>query len=189
MNLTTLLWIIIILFPASEVILGFWKRADKGSTRSEDRGSLRLLLLVIGTSVGVAIVFESIGICRLHGSRMVYHALALGLLLGGLAIRWSSIITLGRLFTVDVAIHRDHALVDSGLYKYIRHPSYTGLLMAFLGLGVSFTNWLSLGAIVVPITLAVLNRISKEEAALREALGDSYEAYCTRTKRLIPGIL
>lgn len=189
MGLTALLWIIAILFPVSEISLGFWKRADRGSTRSEDRGSLRLLWFVIGVSVGLAIVFQSIGIGRLHGSLTIYRVLALVLLLSGLAIRWSLIVTLGRLFTVDVAIHRDHALVDRGLYKYIRHPSYAGLLMAFLGLGVSFANWLSLGTIVVPITLAVLNRISKEEDALCQALGDSYAAYCARTKRLLPGVL
>ncbi|MBZ5536747.1 MAG: isoprenylcysteine carboxylmethyltransferase family protein [Acidobacteriia bacterium] len=185
----TILWIVVILFPLSEIGLGYWKRADRGSTRSEDQGSLRLLWFIIGASIGLAIVFQSIGIGRLQGSLTIYRALALGLLLGGLAIRWSSIMTLGRLFTVDVAIHRDHALVDHGLYKYLRHPSYTGLLMAFLGLGFSFANWLSLAAIVVPITLAVLNRISKEEAVLRQALGEAYTAYCTRTKRLLPGVL
>lgn len=189
MNLTTLLWVVVVLFPVSEIGLGLWKRADRASTRSEDRGSLRLLWFVIGASVGLAIVLPAIGIGRLHGSLTMYRAIALGLFLGGFAIRWSSIITLGRLFTVDVAIHRDHTLVDRGCYKYIRHPSYTGLLMIFLGLSVSLENWLSLCAIVVPTTLAILNRISKEEAALRGALGDSYVAYCARTKRLLPGVI
>lgn len=189
MRLTTLLWIVVLLFPVSEVILGFWKRANRSSARSEDQGSLRLLWLVIGASVGLAIVFQSIRIGRVHESLTMYRAIALGLFLGGFAIRWSSIITLGRLFTVDVAIHRDHTLVDRGFYRYIRHPSYTGLLMIFLGLGISFENWLSLCAIIVPATLAILNRISKEEAALHGALGDSYTAYCARTKRLLPGVI
>jgi len=63
------------------------------------------------------------------------------------------------------------------------------LLLAFLGLGVFFSNWLSILALVVPITLAILNRIRKEEAALLAALGDSYAIYCRRTKRILPGVL
>jgi protein-S-isoprenylcysteine O-methyltransferase len=189
MILHTALWIVVILFPISEISLGIRKRADRSVTRSEDRGSLRLLLSIIAASIALAITFQWIRVARLHGSPTGYRALALSLLISGLAIRWSSIATLGRLFTVDVAIHRDHTLVESGLYKYIRHPSYTGLLMAFFGLGFSFVNWLSLIVLVVPITLAVLNRISKEEAALREGLGEPYTTYCTRTKRLVPWVI
>jgi protein-S-isoprenylcysteine O-methyltransferase len=189
MILSTTLWIVVILFPVSEIILGIRKRADRSVARSEDRGSLRILLLVIVASIALAIAFRSFGVGRLHGSLTAYRGLSLCLLLSGLAIRWTSIATLGRLFTVDVAIHHDHALVEKGLYKYVRHPSYTGLLLAFLGVGISFVNWLSLVTVVAPILLAVWNRISKEEAALREALGESYGVYCTRTKRLVPGIL
>jgi protein-S-isoprenylcysteine O-methyltransferase Ste14 len=114
---------------------------------------------------------------------------ALGLLVGGLALRWVAILTLGRLFTVDVAIHSDHVVVQTGLYRVLRHPSYTGLLLAFLGLGVSFANWLSILGLLIPITLAVLNRVAKEEQALLSSLGSDYAAYCARTKRFIPGLL
>jgi hypothetical protein len=63
--------------------------------------------------------------------------LALVLVLIGLFIRWTAILTLGRFFTVDVAVHSDHALVENGLYRFVRHPFYTGLLVAFLGVGGS----------------------------------------------------
>jgi protein-S-isoprenylcysteine O-methyltransferase len=115
--------------------------------------------------------------------------LALGLLLGGLALRWTAILTLGRFFTVDVAIHAGHVVVQTGLYRSVRHPSYTGLLVAFLGLGVFYANWLSILALLVPISLAVLNRVVKEERALLTSLGAEYAAYCVRTKRFIPGLL
>ena len=102
---------------------------------------------------------------------------------------WTAILTLGRLFTVDVAIHSDHAVVEQGLYRFMRHPSYTGLLVAFLGLGVSLANWLSIIALLVPIAAAVLKRVAIEEGALLHSLGPAYAAYCARTKRFIPGLL
>lgn len=95
---------------------------------------------------------------------------------------------LGRLFTVNVAIAADHTLIDSGPYRTIRHPSYTGALLVFPGLGISFGNWLSLIIVVVPTSLAFMQRIAIEEAALTRALGDSYPRYMARTKRLIPGV-
>jgi protein-S-isoprenylcysteine O-methyltransferase Ste14 len=92
------------------------------------------------------------------------------------------------IFTVDVATHRDQTLVQTGLYRRIRHPSYAGLLIAFLGLGIFFCNWLSIVVLLVPVVLAVVNRIAIEERALLGAIGPPYEAYCLRTKRLIPGV-
>jgi protein-S-isoprenylcysteine O-methyltransferase len=62
------------------------------------------------------------------------------------------------------------------------------MLLAFLGVGVYFGNWLSVLAIMLPITLATIHRITVEEAALTRKLGAAYEAYCSRTKRLVPGV-
>lgn len=73
--------------------------------------------------------------------------------------------------------------------RNLHHPSYSGLLLAFLGLGVFFANWLSLVALAVPITLGLASRIAKGEAALRTAPGASYSDYGARTRRLIPGII
>jgi protein-S-isoprenylcysteine O-methyltransferase len=189
MHLAVILWFVVVLFPVSEIMLAILKRAKPTAAQVEDRGSMRLLWLVIVASVVLAVGFQWVPVLRLPISATLHQALALGLIMAGLAIRWTSILTLGRLFTVNVAIHRDHALVETGLYRHIRHPSYTGLLLAFVGLGVFFGNWLSILVLVVPITLAVVNRVAKEETALHNALGASYTAYCARTKRLIPGLL
>jgi protein-S-isoprenylcysteine O-methyltransferase len=189
MTLGTLLGIVVVLFPISEIALAVFRRARRGAARVEDRGSMAVLWLVITFGVGLAIAAQWVPAARLHLSSEPRRALALVLLLGGLGFRWVSILTLGRLFTVDVAIHKDHPLVETGLYRYIRHPSYAGLLLAFLGLGVYFANWLSIVALLVPITLAVVNRVVKEERVLLASLGAPYAAYCERTKRLIPGVL
>lgn len=175
-------------FPVSEVALVFVKRSSRRAAQSEDRGSMRLLWLSIALGVCLAIAAQWIPSTRLPGSPNVIRLVALGLLLGGLALRWAAILTLGRLFTVDVAILTDHAVVQTGLYRVVRHPSYTGLLLAFLGLGVFFANWLSILGLLIPITLAVLNRVYREEQALLSSLGSEYAAYCAHTKRFIPGL-
>jgi protein-S-isoprenylcysteine O-methyltransferase len=183
------LLVMVVLFPISEVALAFAKRSGGHAARSEDRGSLRLLWLSIAFGIGLAIAAQWVSSARLSWPPHVIQFLALGLLVGGLALRWAAILTLGQLFTVDVAIYSGHTVVQSGLYRLVRHPSYSGLLVAFLGLGVYYANWLSMCGLILPITLAVFNRVVKEEQALLTSLGDEYAAYCARTKRFIPGLL
>jgi protein-S-isoprenylcysteine O-methyltransferase len=186
--LDKVLLVVVALFPVSEIALTVVKRANRRAAALDDRGSMRLLWMVIGASVCAAVGFTWIPAAAIHAPSRVLHLLALGVLLLGMTIRWLSILTLGRFFTVDVSVQHDHELVETGFYRHVRHPSYSGLLLAFVGLGVFFGNWLSLGVLALPITLAVLRRIRIEERALREALGAPYEEYSSRTKRLIPGV-
>jgi protein-S-isoprenylcysteine O-methyltransferase len=87
---------------------------------------------------------------------------------------------------VNVAIAADHKVVDTGPYRLVRHPSYTGALLALLGLGVCERNWLALALMVIPALSVLLWRIHIEEKALTAALGDAYASYSVRTRRLIP---
>jgi protein-S-isoprenylcysteine O-methyltransferase Ste14 len=183
-----MLLVVIALFPISEIALAVMKRSTGGWEQNEDRGSMRLLWLSIVVGSTLAFVAQWVPWGRFNVSRSIVVAVALALMVFGLVIRWTAIVQLGRFFTVDVAIHTDHAVVQSGLYRYVRHPSYTGLLIAFLGLGVFFGNWVSIVGLLVPIGLGVLNRINKEEQALLAGLGSPYESYCARTKRLFPGL-
>ncbi len=190
MILHALLDSLVFLFPVSEIALAIVKRARRAAVATvEDRGSMGLLWLTISASVALAIVCSGVRATHLPIPATWREATALGLLVGGLLLRWSAILILGRFFTVHVAIHGDHRLVEIGPYRTIRHPAYSGLLLAFLGLGVFFGNGLSVVALMIPITLAVAYRIRVEESALRRALGAGYSAYCARTKRLIPGVL
>lgn len=189
MSLLTCLYLLTALVPISEIGLALCKRAKQESTQTEDRGSLRLLWLVIALSLGAAISLRGLHRFALPLSPTHQYVVAITLLAVGLVLRWTAILTLGRFFTVDVAIHSDHRLVDTGLYGVVRHPSYTGMLLTFLGLGVSFGNWVSFVLLVLPVTLALYRRILTEEQALLKALGAPYEDYCARTSRLIPGLL
>jgi protein-S-isoprenylcysteine O-methyltransferase len=104
----------------------------------------------------------------------------------GTAFRWYSAQVLGKFFTFDVAILDGHTLIESGPYRYIRHPSYTGALVALVGFGFALGNWAALLVAVMCLCMAYVHRIRVEEAALIAALGDSYVQYRCRTWRLVP---
>lgn len=181
-------WLAVSVFPISEIALGIFKRARLKTADLQDRGSLRTLWVVISLSVALAAGAQWLSFGRLPFALASIHSAALAVLLFGLAIRWVAIITLGRFFTVNVAIQQDHHVVQSGLYRFVRHPSYTGLLLCFLGVGLAFANWVSMLVLIVPTCLALAARIAVEERALLVALGPEYEAYSSRTYRLVPGI-
>ena len=82
----------------------------------------------------------------------------------------------------------DHRVVDDGPYRRVRHPSYTGLLLEFAGVGIVLGSWLGLAVILVPICAALAWRIHVEEAALRGRLGEAYATYTRGTWRLVPGV-
>ena len=109
-------------------------------------------------------------------------------LAAGVALRTWAILTLGRLFKFVVVIQDGHQVVASGPYRLLRHPSYTGALVAFLGAGIALDSWLSVLALVFFPLLAILVRIRVEEAELATALGPEYTLYASRTRRLVPGL-
>ena len=180
---------VIVLFPVSEIALSIFKRSKTVAGEGQDQGSMRLVWIAVAFGVGGAIAAQWVPITRLHWPYQIVLPVALVLMLAGLTTRWWAIITLGRFFTTDVATQHGQSVVRTGPYRFVRHPSYAGLLVAFLGMGVSMSNWLSLAVLLTPITLAIFNRIMIEERALLAALGAPYADYCSRTKRLIPGIV
>jgi protein-S-isoprenylcysteine O-methyltransferase Ste14 len=106
------------------------------------------------------------------------------LTVGG-ALRLAAVFVLGRRFTGLVAIQKDHRLETEGLYRHIRHPSYTGLLMFMAGYVLVFRCWL--GLVLVAATLAILAvRMSAEESLLESEFGEEYVSYRGRTWRLVP---
>jgi protein-S-isoprenylcysteine O-methyltransferase len=177
------------IYTLSEIGLSIVKRANSKESRLFDRGSLTLLWIVIMVSVTFAFsVSYSLPEAGLGELTQPARLLGTVLFTAGLIIRWYAIIYLGRFFTVDVAIAKDHRLIDAGPYRLVRHPSYTGALMAFLGLGLSIGNWASLVTLTVPTFVVFLWRMRVEESALLQGLGIQYRDYMHRTKRLIPAV-
>ena len=173
-----------LLYGLSEIFIGITKRSGQGAV-SRDRRSLFLLWIIIGSSIVLANFALTIPQGNLSHPHF-WRCAGLVFFIGGVALRWYSIFYLGRFFTVDVAIAQKHELIDTGPYRFIRHPSYTGALLAFAGFGLALGSWLALLCLLLPITAAFLWRIRVEEQALSEALGDAYGQYMRRTKRLVP---
>lgn len=156
-------------------------------TRNWDRQSARFwdvanLLEPFGLVLGF------VGIGRIETAASLIKPLGLALLVVGITIRWTAIRALGKYFTSTVVIKEDHRLIRSGLYKHVRHPAYTGALVAHLGLGLCFSNWFSLAFSSIPYFVAAFYRMRVEDQALRDAFGDEYLEYSTATKRLIPKV-
>ena len=172
----------------TEVLVLMVTRTRRGGGEIRDRGSLVVLWTVIlcamfvGSWLGAW--YEP---ARFHAGHWL-RDVCLGLLVLGLVIRWTAIFALGRSFSANVAIHATQRLNRSGLFAYMRHPSYTGMVLIFLAMGLNTRNWLGLAIRFVAPLAALLNRIHVEEAALTGAFGEQYVAYIRSTKRLIPGL-
>jgi len=104
--------------------------------------------------------------------------------LGVVLIFWSGL-ALGKMYSADVTLQKDHHLVTGGLYRFIRHPRYLGNILLALGIAFLFRSWIGLA--LVPFILALLLfRIHDEEALMHQQFGDEWEQYCQRSWRLIP---
>lgn len=173
------------IFLASEIALVI-SRHSRTQSKGKDRLTLPLLWLVITLSIFAGFY------CRAAFPQFrlprpsVFYIAGLILFVFGLIIRWVAIIQLGRFFTVNVAIAKDHQLVTRGLYGYVRHPSYSGTLLTFFGFALCLVNWLSFAVIFVPVTIAFCWRMKVEEVALTEAFGDRYRNYTSSTARIVP---
>ena len=182
----SLAWKLGLIFLVSEALLTLTRRSRSKTGTKQDRSTLGTIWLVIAVSIMAGIfVARNFAAAALPQGRMLAWV-AVMLFLVGLALRWWAIIILGRFFTVDVTIEKDHELVERGPFRILRHPSYTGVLLAFLGLALSLRNWAALLVILLPIVAAFIHRMNVEEEALSRALGPRYAEYMKRTKRLVP---
>jgi protein-S-isoprenylcysteine O-methyltransferase Ste14 len=183
-----LFWTVFAFWILMEANASRSKRARRNSKASaRDRGSLWLIVILfwIGLSLSFSLCYL-LPKAAIPGNRRMLFFLGISLMLAGIAFRWHAMSVLGKFFTVDVAVHSDHALVQSGPYRYIRHPSYTGELITQVGFGLALGNWTAFFALLLFMGIAYAYRISIEEAALATALGAPYQEYNSRTSRLIP---
>lgn len=106
----------------------------------------------------------------------------------GLSLRWWSFATLGTYFTTVVKTSSDQIIISRGPYRFLRHPSYTGLLAAFLGCGLMLGNWIGVCASSFLVLTSLVYRLRREERALVRASGDAYLNFAHQRARLVPFI-
>ncbi|MFI1912989.1 methyltransferase family protein [Nocardia sp. NPDC020380] len=162
-----------------------------GSTAGDGRTRLTITLLIAASmivAIVVAVVLPADSALRFPGSSLVWAVLGILLMVGGLVLRVWSIAVLGKSFRTTVEVDADQTVVNSGPYRWVRHPSYSGMLLLTIGYGIASDNWISLLVTIVLPAAALLRRIGLEEEVLVETLGQPYEEYRIGTKRLVPGV-
>lgn len=107
------------------------------------------------------------------------------MVLSGVIIRFVAIATLKKNFSSRLRIRDDHALIKTGIYRWIRHPAYLGLILVFLGIPVIESSVLGFLVMLLIVPL-LIHRISLEESMLIERFGAEYEEYRKNSKKLIP---
>jgi protein-S-isoprenylcysteine O-methyltransferase Ste14 len=183
------------LWCVSELAISLFSAINRwrGSSKGADRFSFLVVWIsLVPTFFLITLTMDHVIFLNGVGS---FAALApllgyLGCLIAasGLTIRLVAVATLRKQFTTTVAIVAQHEIIETGIYRSIRHPAYLGLLATLLGFGLASGNWLTLAVAVVLPTAGILYRIHVEERALLSHFGPAYQEYAGRTKRLLPGI-
>jgi protein-S-isoprenylcysteine O-methyltransferase Ste14 len=122
---------------------------------------------------------------RLHPAVFIAGGVCLVL---GLWLFHKSHADLGTNWSITLEIRENHRLVTGGSYRLVRHPMYLALLLYSIGQALVLPNWVAGPSYLVAFGLLFALRVIPEERMMRERFGADYDAYASRTKRLIPGV-
>ena len=164
----------------------FGRRGD-GAVR-QDRGTKVAVAVGAYLGIGAAIVIAKAPGLRVGANTWWTFGLGLAIALAGAGFRDWSIVSLGRYFRREVTIEPGQTIVRRGPYRWLRHPSYTGLMLMIAGFGLAIGSWLGAAAALVIVVAGLLPRIRVEEEALAQAFGAEYTAYASSTARLVPHV-
>jgi protein-S-isoprenylcysteine O-methyltransferase Ste14 len=169
-----------------------WRDQARGMGHTyRDQGTRTLIVVSVMAAAVISAYLAKAAVphpaLRLPGQPWTTVA-GLSLVWAGFAVRFRAVTELGDSFRTTVEVEDGQAVVSTGPYRFIRHPSYTGLLLIVVGLGLAGHTWPGLALCVLFPLSAMLQRIHVEETELVEVIGDPYRAYRLRTKRLIPGL-
>jgi protein-S-isoprenylcysteine O-methyltransferase Ste14 len=176
-----------ILYGFFEIFMSRRQQSKREISKSGDKGSIWLLAISISIGYWLSFIMASTRMGRIYHWN-TFFVIGSILALIGLIIRVTSILTLKQQFTYTVTKIENHELIETGLYKNIRHPGYLGQLIIFLGISTCLSNWISILLMIIPVLLGYLNRIKVEEKFMVEQMGQKYFDYQRRTKKLIPTI-
>jgi protein-S-isoprenylcysteine O-methyltransferase len=163
-----LFWGLCSIWISSELLLRVRSLFQRGARR--DRGSFFVLVasIALGFTMAGAATRLAPG-AGIRSGRDAVFAMGLAVLAVGVALRFYAVIVLGRFFTLVVMSRSDQHVVATGFYRWIRHPPYTGFLLALAGVMLTYANWLALIG-VLPALAGFLYRIRLRGAgAVRRA--------------------
>lgn len=179
------IYVVLSILGLSEAFLSYKKRSNRDTRKSgNDRLSLLAIWFTVGMSICLSIVFLEQAGANVPITPITTAGIVLTLL--GSFIRWGAIIQLKDAFTVDVSIISAHDLKTDGIFARVRHPSYTGLLLNYIGVGIAMNNLYSFLILTIPTIIVILYRIRVEENLLTLEFGEKYLTYIKSTKKIIP---
>jgi protein-S-isoprenylcysteine O-methyltransferase Ste14 len=106
----------------------------------------------------------------------------------GLWLFHRSHVDLGTSWSITLELRKEHRLVTEGVYRRVRHPMYSALLLYSLGQALALPNWVAGPSYLVAMGALFAFRVGPEERMMLAAFGPEYAAYMARTKRLVPGV-
>jgi protein-S-isoprenylcysteine O-methyltransferase Ste14 len=177
-------WVVFVwaFFPEFTVI-------RKATPTAADGGSLRIIML--GNQLAMLAGFAAPWLFRRGAmpSPFAFFWVGIALLIAGSLLRRHCFRVLGKFFTGAVTVQSDHAVIDQGAYRWVRHPSYTGGIVMFAGIGIALGDWISVAVLTLIPIAAYSYRVRVEERALVETLGEPYRAYMQTRKRFVPFVV
>jgi protein-S-isoprenylcysteine O-methyltransferase Ste14 len=174
-------------WAAFEVAMAVRQRLRLGGRAARDPTGL-VLTACIGAAILAALRIGRAGPLPWPGGQawpVVAGLVAIG---SGVALRAWSISTLGRFFQYRIEVQAGHRVVTGGPYRYVRHPSYSGIALVLIGIALATGDVLGLAAVAALGGAGLAVRIRAEERQLTDALGTQYERFAAERKRLVPGV-
>lgn len=159
--------------------IGITLRDAREERRSSDFGTRELYALGQALTVLSALWFDSIWL-----KPRIYHGVGIVVFIAGIGLRWWAIRSLDIYYSHMVRMIDNHRIIDTGPYRFIRHPAYAGMLTAHVGIICYFFNYVSLAVFLLLFLPAIILRIHIEEKALFTI--EDYEEFARVRKRLIP---
>jgi protein-S-isoprenylcysteine O-methyltransferase Ste14 len=189
MTPTQLFWLILgTTWAAIEIAIALKTRVKFTSLATLEYRSERLIWVVVAVALCSALWVKQLHLVALPFGLFYRQLFAVVLFCVGLGIRCYAVFSLGKFFSTTVITKDGHNLIESGPYRFIRHPAYTGLFISFFAAGFAMGDALALLTLVSPIAYVITQRIHIEEQWLNDHFGEIYKAYSLRTKKLLPWV-
>lgn len=181
-------WVLFGVWALGEAAMRLRSLANRSGIRAGRWSQLIVVIGIIGGMLGGLGFATSWQATAITTWQWPLFIVGLVLMAAGIFVRQWAIFTLGRFFTGDIRVHAQQTVIGRGPYRWVRHPSYSGLIIFFCGAGLALTNWMSLLVLVALPTAALVVRVRIEEDALADGLGEAYRRYAAARRRLFPGV-
>lgn len=159
---------------------------DRGKAfKARNSGAMTLVVAIV-VAVALAVLLYNLRLAPLPGGSEIHIALGAIIMCFGICLRLWAIDSLGDFFSTFIAVRGGQRLIVSGPYRLVRHPSYTGSLLGFVGFAVALGSAIGILVTFALVLMAYYRRMNAEERIMLSSFGLEYVAYMEKTKRLIP---